>query len=67
MKDGDSMFFTLTFSHIVEGQRVPLTNAEGEEITKVVDAPTKTAAMKDSTIQKFCADTGGDCRVKGVI
>lgn len=60
------MLYTVTFSHIVEGQRVPLTEG-GVEVTKIVEAPTKTAAMMDSAVQQFCTETGNDCRVRRVI
>ena len=60
------MFYTLTFSLVVDGQRIPLIDAEGKEVTKQVEATSKSAAMTDESIQQFCTDTGGDCRVRRV-
>ena len=61
------MLYTLTFSHIVNGQRIPLTNDNGDEITKTAEASSKSAAIMDEEIRKFCADTGNDCRVRRII
>ena len=60
------MLYTVSFSHIVDGQRVPLTDG-GAEVAKIVEAPTKTAAMMNSEVQQFCEQSGNDTRVRRVI
>ena len=60
------MLYTVSFSHIVDGQRVPLTDG-GVDVTKIVEAPTKTAAMMDTAVQQFCEQSGNDTRVRRVI
>ncbi len=57
--------FTLTFSHIQDGKRVPLIE-NGQEVTKTVEAPTKSAAMMDQSIKQFCESKGGETRIRTV-
>lgn len=55
--------FTLTFSHIVDGKRVPLV-LNGKEASIQVDAPDKTSAIYHADSVKFCEEHG--CTVGGV-
>ena len=61
------MFYTLTFSLVVDGQRIPLIDAEGKEVTKQVEATSRSAAMTNANIQQFCEEKGNDTRVRRVI
>lgn len=47
------MTFTLSFSHIQKGIRVPLT-IEGREVTLQVDADNKIATYGDPEVIKLC-------------
>lgn len=59
-----SMTYTLSFSHIVDGKRLPLT-LDGREVTKQVEADSKSGAVYDPTIKQFCQDNG--CTVRRVM
>lgn len=59
------MTFTLTFSIIQNGKRIPLI-ADGREVTLVVEADSKTATYSNPAVIELCSTTGKDCRVKGV-
>lgn len=58
--------FIITFSHIVNGERVPLIE-DGRAVTMNIQADSKSAAMYDPKVTEFCTVKGNDCRVRGVM
>ena len=58
--------FTLTFSHVVNGQRVPLI-IDGQEATLQVEATSKTEAIYKQEVIDFCNARTDDTRVRRVI
>lgn len=58
--------YTLAFSHIVDGHRVPLVE-DGVLVTLQVESPSKTAAISDPKVVEFCTTKGNDCRVRSVL
>lgn len=58
----------LTFSHIVDGQRVPLMDTEGREVTLSVDASDRTTAINSKDVSTFITGLVDktDVRVRGV-
>lgn len=59
------MTFQLTFSHIVDGQRIPLV-IDGQEVSKTVEAESKSTAIEHPDIVQFCEEHGNDTRVRRV-
>ena len=57
------MTYTITFSHIVEGKRVPL-YVEGREATLQVDADGRTSAIYHEATKTFCE--ANNCSVRRV-
>jgi hypothetical protein len=58
--------FIITFSHIANGERVPLIE-NGRAVIMNVQADSKSAAMYDPEVTNFCTNQGNDCRVRGVM
>lgn len=58
----------LTFSHIVGGQRVPLLDAEGREITLSVPAADRVSAINSKEVTDLIVTLTDkvDVRVRGV-
>lgn len=59
------MNFTLTFSHIADGQRVPLF-IDGREATLQIEASSKTDAIYKPEVKTFCGGRTDDARVRRV-
>lgn len=66
MSGGDIVI--LTFSHMLDGERVPLLDAEGREVTLSVDAADRTTAMNSEGVKTFITGLVDktDIRVRGV-
>jgi hypothetical protein len=59
------MTFTLTFSTIQNGLRVPLLK-DGQEVTLIVEADSKTATYSIPAVKALCDQYLNDTRIRGV-
>jgi hypothetical protein len=58
--------FTLYFSHIVEGKRIPLI-LDGREVTLPVEAISKSDAINKPEVKTFCENHGETVRVRRIL
>ena len=60
-----NMLYTISFSHVVEGQRVPLI-IDDREYTMQVEASSKSGALSHPDVKTFCESRDDDCRPRRV-
>lgn len=56
----------IKFSILQDSKRIPLIDAQGQEVTLTIDATSKSAAIYSPEVAKFCAEHGNNCRVREV-
>lgn len=52
------MHYTLTFTKTINGQRTPYLDEQGREVTRNVEADSRTSAMHHPDIVAFCTEHG---------